>query len=323
MKTMRTLVAVAGLVGVMAPGGIGAQAPGITHYPLPSNVEYPEGIAHDPKSGAIYTGSAVTSLVFRMVPQVPPAKSGTIVSREGAALPVEPFPALLGMEFDAGRLWVAGGRTGRMAVIDAATGKVLKQFETPAKPAGLINDVAVINSSAYFTDSLRPTLWRVPVEGGKIGELEPWLQFEGSPLVYGEGANLNGIAATADGRDLIVVQMNKGLLFRITVADRKIAPIDLGGESLTTGDGLVLDGRTLYVVRQGEQEIVTIELAADLSKGRVLNRFKNPDLRWPATAVKVGDRLLVVNTQFNRRNTKDPATPFSIAGIPLSMLAGK
>ena len=60
--------------------------------------------------------------------------------------------------------------------------------------------------------------------------------------------------------------MNKGLLFRIGVEDKQIVPIDIGGESVATGDGLVLDGRTLYVVRQGEQEIVTIDLAADLSK---------------------------------------------------------
>jgi hypothetical protein len=44
---------------------------------------------------------------------------------------------------------------------------------------------------------------------------------------------------------------------------------------------------------------------------------------WPATAAKVGDRLLVVNTQFNKRNTKDPVLPFSIVGVPVSMLSGK
>jgi Cu-Zn family superoxide dismutase len=113
------------------------------------------------------------------------------------------------------------------------------------------------------------------------------------------------------------------LLFRIGVEDKQIVPIDIGGESVATGDGLVLDGRTLYVVRQGEQEIVTIDLAADLSKGRVVSRFKDPALAWPATAVKVGDRLLVVNTQFNRRGTKDPVLPFSIVGVPVALLSGK
>jgi hypothetical protein len=39
--------------------------------------------------------------------------------------------------------------------------------------------------------------------------------------------------------------------------------------------------------------------------------------------VKVGDRLLVVNTQFNVRNDKKETVPFTIAAVPLSRLAGK
>ncbi|MGH9372125.1 MAG: SMP-30/gluconolactonase/LRE family protein, partial [Vicinamibacterales bacterium] len=234
------------LLAMLTPAD--AQQPEITRYPLASNVTYPEGIAYDPKDGNIYTGSAATGLIFRMVPQVPSTKVGTIVAPEGAVLPGDPFPALLGMKVDgANRLWVAGGRTGKMAVVSTIRGNVLKRFDTPAEPAGLINDVVVTSSGAYFTDTLRPTLWRVPVEGDHIGELEPWLQFQGSPLEYTEGANLNGIAATPDGRNLIVVQMNKGLLFRISVADKRVTPIDTGGEALNTADGLVLDGRRLYV----------------------------------------------------------------------------
>ena len=308
---------------LLAPAAAYAQsAAGITQYPLPPDITYPEGIAYDAGQGVIYTGSAATGAIVRMTLA---SKETAVVSPVGALLPAEPFPALLGMKIDGGgRLWVAGGRTGRMAVIEARSGKLLKKFETAAPAASLINDVALAGGSAYFTDSLTPTLWRVSAKGNEIGDLEPWLTFAGSPLQYTTpGANLNGIAATPDGRHLLVVQMNKGLLFRITVADKRIDPIDVGGAALTAADGLVLDGRTLYVVRQGEQEIVTIELAQDLGSGRVVSRFKNAALLWPATAVKAGDRLLVVNTQFNKRTSKDPVQPFSIVSVPLSMLSGK
>jgi Cu-Zn family superoxide dismutase len=300
-----------------------AQKPGsITQHPLPADVTFPEGVAYDAKSGAIYTGSALTGAIVRMTLDGKPA---TVVAPAGATLATEPFPVLLGMKIDgAGRLWLAGGRTGQMAVIDAASGKLLKKFEVPNKGASLINDVVIVGQAAYFTDSLTPTLWRVTTTDNQIGDLEPWLQFAGTPLEYTTpGANLNGIAASADGRDLVVVQMNKGLLFRIGIGDKRVTPIDIGGESVATGDGLVLDGRTLYVVRQGEQEIVTIDLAADLSRGRVLSRFKDPALAWPATAARVGTQLLVVNTQFNKRASKDPVTPFSLVGVPLASLAGK
>ena len=305
---------------LLLPAAAHSQDAGLTTYPLPANVTFPEGVAYDAKTDALFTGSAATGNVIRLT-----LKQRQPSDVAAALLPIEPFPALLGMKVDdSGRLWLAGGRTGTMAVADAKTGALIKKFEVPAKGNSLINDVAVAGTTAYFTDSLTPTLWRVQAAGGKIGELEPWLQFAGTPLEYTTpGANLNGIAATADGRSLIVVQMNKGLLFRIDTADKKVTPIDIGGESVATGDGLVLDQRRLYVVRQGEQEIVTIDLAADLASGKVVSRFKDPALMWPATAVKVGDRLLVVNTQFNKRGSKDPVTPFSIVAVPISRLGGK
>jgi len=294
----------------------------ITQHPLPAEITFPEGVAYDSRAKVLYSGSAETAAVVRMSPD---GKDSTIIVKAGELWPAEPFPALLGMKVDdSERLWIAGGRTGRMAVLDTKTGQVIKKFETTKPANSLINDVVVASTAAYFTDSLTPTLWRVSITGGQVGTLEPWFQFAGGAIEYTTpGANLNGIAATSDGQTLIVVQMNKGLLFRITVKDKRIVPIDVGGDSLTAADGLVLDGRRLYVVRQGEQEIVTIDLVPDLSKGHVVSRFKEPALMWPATAAKVGGRLFVVNTQFNKRTTKDPVTPFSIVSVPVSLLAGK
>lgn len=312
-----TLVLASGALALQA-----RQAPEITRFELPADVTYPEGIAHDPKQGAVYTGSALTGNLVRLTLA---GKQIATVAPAGSLLATEPFPSLLGMKVDAlGRIWIAGGRTGQMGVVDPKTGKLLGKFEVPTPAGSLINDVVIAGGNAYFTDSLAPTLWRVTASGDRIGDLEPWLQFTGTPLEYTKpGANLNGIAATDNGRYLMVVQMNKGLLFRIGIEDKQVLPVDIGGESVATGDGLVLDGRTLYVVRQGEQEIVTIALAQDYASGKVVSRFKNPALAWPATAAKVGDRLLVVNTQFNRRTSKDPVLPFSIVSVPLSLLAGK
>jgi Cu-Zn family superoxide dismutase len=306
---------------MLALSGASAQRAAVTRVPLPDAITYPEGVAYDPGGTALDTGSAETGAVARVALG---SHQGTVVAPGGSVLPAEPFPALLGMKLDGkGRLWLAGGSTGRMAVIDAASGKVLAKFETPAPAKSLINDLAIVGQSAYFTDSLTPTLWRVTADGDRIGSLEPWLQFAGTPLQYTTpGANLNGIAATADGKHLIVVQMNKGLLFRIGIADRSVTPIDVGGEPLTAADGLVLDGNTLYVVRQADEEVVTVQLAPGLGTGRVVHRFKDPSLIAPATAVKVGDMLYVVNTQFNKRGDKSAARPFAITGIPVSLLKG-
>lgn len=319
---MRMTIATMTLAAALSLAAAHAWQAALTNYPLPADVTYPEGIAYDASGGQIYVGSAASGAIARLDAKAAGKGSGTVMARD--VVPGDPFPGVLGMTVDrGGRLWIAGDRSGRMVVLDAKSGKELKRFDTSAEPGGLINDVVVAGSAAYFTDTFRSVLWRVAVKGSEIGEVEPWLRFEKTPLEYGEGPNINGIAATPDGRHLIVVQMNKGLLFRIDVASKQIAPIDIAGEALNTADGLVLDGRTLYVVRQGEQEIVTIQLSDDLSKGKVVSRFKDAALLWPATAEKVGDELLVVNTQFNKRQTKDPVTPFSIVGVPLSRLSGK
>ncbi|MDB5453793.1 MAG: superoxide dismutase copper/zinc binding protein [Caulobacteraceae bacterium] len=145
----------------------------------------------------------------------------------------------------------------------------------------------------------------------------------GTPLAYAPGANLNGIVATADGKSLITVQMNKGLLFRIDIATRQVTPIDLKGETAPGADGLVLQGDTLYVIVQPQAEILTVKLAPDLAAGVVVARNKSAGLLWPANGAVVGEELLVVNTQFNKRAAGDPETPFTVQRIPLADLAGQ
>jgi Cu-Zn family superoxide dismutase len=289
---------------------------------LPPEVTFPEGIAHDPAAGTIYTASALTGTLVRVSLKT---HASEIVAPAGVLVPggvATTFPAVLGMKLDRDRrLWIAGGRSGKFFIVDSRGGKVIKQLEVPDPSKSLVNDVALVGTTGYFTDTRTPTLWRIEARGSEIGGLEPWLDFGGTPLQYYEGANLNGITATPDGQSLIVVQMGKGLLFRIDITSRKVAPIDTGGADLTGADGLVLDGRTLYVVRQTAVEIVTVQLSKDLTTATVVNRFTDPLLAWPATAVKVGDRLLVVNTQFNVRSDKKETLPFTVLSVPLSKLA--
>lgn len=297
-------------------------AAALESYNLPPGVTFPEGIAHDAATGTIYTASALTGTLVRVNLKT---RASEVVAPAGVLVPggvTTTFPAVLGMKLDRhNRLWISGGRSGKCFIVDARSGKVIKQFEVPDPSKSLVNDVALVGTTGYFTDTRTPTLWRIEANGNEIGSLEPWLDFRGTPLQYDDGANLNGIAATPDGQSLIVVQMGKGLLFRIDITSKKVSPIDTGGADLTGADGLVLDGRTLYVVRQTAVEIATVQLSQDLTKATVASRFKDPLLAWPATAVKVGDRLLVVNTQFNTRNEKKETLPFTVVSVPLSKLS--
>lgn len=288
-----------------------------TVLPLPEAAAYPEGVTVDPTSGAVYTNSASTGVVVRLDPETgATAVVGDPLNR-AEARPDKPMSVALGLKADGeGRLWVAGARTGSMHVVDIATGRRLARFTTPEGPS-LINDVALTWEAAYFTDTLRPVLWRVSRDAVTDTALEPWLSFEGTALRYGEEPNLNGIAATADGRYLIVVQMKAGRLFRIDTRTREVAAIDTAGVALAGGDGLVLDGRRLYVVRQWAGEVVALDLSPDFATATEVKRISPSELAWPATAAIRGDRLIVANSQLNRRDAGDPE-PFSLISIPLS-----
>lgn len=314
------LATTAALGALMLAGSAAAQ--GLATYSLPAEVRYPEGIARDPATGALYTAGTENGLLVRVDPA---SGRSTVVAPAGVVIPAgsTAFPGALGMKLDgAGRLWMALGRTNGMAVVDSATGRLIKRFET-RRQGGLINDAIITPGAVYFTDTFVPVLWRVPVTGSTIGELEPWLDLAGTPIQYGSDANLNGIAASPDGKTLIVVQMAKGLLFAIDVASKRVTPIDLKGETVEQADGLVLDGSTLYVVRQGAGEVVTVRLAPDLHSGTVISRFKDLALTWPATAVKAGEELVVVDTQFNKHDANNPTTPFKLVRVPLARLQGR
>ena len=110
------------------------------------------------------------------------------------------------------RLWVAGGATGAARVYDAESGALLASYQLVAPSAGFVNDVVVTQNAAYFTDSLNPVLYVLPIgRGGALGDAQI-LPFRGA-IQYSPGFNVNGIEASPDGRTLLVVQSNTGLLF--------------------------------------------------------------------------------------------------------------
>ena len=294
----------------------------VTTLTLPPDARFPEGIAYDRKTEMFYTANAETGAVIEVSRK---GDAQRVVIPAGVLAPsgTQTFPVALGMKLDAAnRLWIAGGRTGRMSVVDVQSGRLLKQVTAPGGAGSLINDVALVGGAAYFTDTRTPTLWRLAPEGNRIGELEAWTTFADTPIQYDGGNNLNGITVTPDGQFFIVVQMDKGLLFRIDIASQAIRAIDSTGIDLTGGDGLAMAGNTLYLVRQPAGEIVTLLMQADPPLVKVVNRFRDPALAWPATARLVEKSLMVVNSQFNRRATKTQSEPFTFANVPLSRLAG-
>ena len=190
MKTLAAAISAAVLAGP-------AMAQEARVYPLPDRAAYPEGITIAPDGRTAYLSSPNTGIVFAVdLPTGDVREIGDPLGRDPNA-PV--MSVTLGVKLDGqGRLWFAGARTGGMHVVDSRSGDLIAAFTTPDEPA-LINDLAIAGDGVYFTDTLRPYLWRVPLDDPQGGALEPWLAFDGTALEYGEEPNLNGIAATPDG----------------------------------------------------------------------------------------------------------------------------
>lgn len=316
MASIMKIVTLAAVAACMASAS--AAQENARQIPLPAEIQYPEGVAVSPVDGQIYVNAATTGLLARINPT---DGNGTVI-----ASPLDPAHATtegvkaLGLKVDQqNRVWVAGGATGTGYVVDTDSGEVLARFSTPAGTT-LINDVAVTDSGAYFTDTRRPVLWRASTRDVRDGALEPWIDLRNSPIPYGDGANLNGIAATADDRYLIVIHMSRGELFRIDTASKAITPIRVSGGPLDGGDGVLVSGQRLYVVRQPHQEIVSLQLSADLSEATVQKRITPPELTWPATAALTSQGLVIGNSQLNKRASDTPERPFTVAIVPLSLL---
>jgi len=310
------LAAVAVLTGTMGalagPGRPAGNRPSV--YTIPGDAVFPEGIALDQRSKDFFVSSTTDGTIFK----------GNV---DHAAL--APFAAggadgrttAIGLKVDGrGRLFVAGGGTGRAFVLDTKDGRTLKILDSnPGRSPTFINDVTLAPGFAYFTDSMRPVILRAATSGDTVGDFELWLDLTGTPFVYRSGYNANGIASFDGGRLLVVVQYNTGKLFRIDTRTKAVSEIDLGGETVTNGDGLVAHGSRLYVVRNASvKQISEVKLLHGKREGRVGATITSDEFMFPTTAARDGERLLVVNSQFDKRDGGGtPVLPFTVAAVPL------
>ena len=117
--------------------------------------------------------------------------------------------------------------------------------------------------------------------------------------------NLNGIVATANGKTLIAVQSFAKKLLTIDPKTGAAKTIDLGGYDLSNGDGLLLRGRTLYVVQNRDNKVAVFELSRDLTQATLLRTITDPALDVPTTIDNWGRRLYVVNARFGTTTPTD------------------
>ena len=264
--------------------------------PYPDVIQLPAGFRPEGleiKGNTFYVGSVASGAIYRGDLRT---GTGSVFIAGGAGRPAT------GVELAQHRLFVAGAGSGNAYVYDAHTGALLKTYAFGASPT-FVNDVVVTHDAAYFTDSLQPVIYRVPIgRHGALGDAQT-IKLGGDYVHVGGGAlNLNGVDATPNGKTLIAVQTTGGKLYRIDPQTGIAKLIDLGGESVPNGDGILLEGKTLYVVQNQLNQVAVIRLRRDFASGRVVTRLTDSDLVVPTTIDDHGKRLYTVNAKFGVPN---------------------
>jgi streptogramin lyase len=297
-------------LATFAPAAAAPQAPASGAQQsrvFPDRIELPNGFL--PEGIAIgaapfaWFGSRADGDIFQ----------ANLVTGAGKVISQGPGTPSVGLKVDhRGRLFVAGGNAGDGRVVSVRTGEILASYQFTDQTS-FVNDVVLTRDAAWFTDSSRAELYRLPL--GRHGGLPDEAQsvplrgdWEQTP-----GFNANGIAQTPDRRALLVVQSSTGLLFRVSASTGKAAQVDLGGTLLTAGDGLLVVGKTLYAVQNQLNEVAEIRLNRSGTSGTLVDTHTSPDFDIPTTVAAFGPWLYLPNARFNTPPTPD--TPYWVTRI--------
>jgi uncharacterized protein (TIGR02246 family) len=263
-------------------------------FKLPEKDLIPEGIAHDPKTGAFFVGSLAKNKIVR-VDKAGKASDFKTSGQDG-------LWAVIGMKVDPAirTLWACSAEGAQQAGAsglfryDLDTGKLLGKIILPDKPQPhLLNDLAFgAGGEVFITDS----------KAGVVQRLRPGK--DALEVLVGPGTFIypNGIAVSPDGEKLFVADFARHLSI-VDVATGQVRPLPHPETVNVVGiDGLYLHAGSLIAVQNGTgaARIMRFRLnaALDAIESEEVLESRNPLFETPTTGVVVGDSFFyIANSQ--------------------------
>lgn len=299
MKRLFTAFSIAALLAGTLVAGTALAA-----RPLPQTITLPdatsaEGIARGAGT-TFYAGEIFSGDIFRG-----DLRTGEVTRWLDA--PAGRQALGLRVDLEHGLLFVAGGFTGQGYVYDLATGATVASFQFGTPPGSIINDVIVAGGAAWFTDSVQPHLYRVPIhDDGTVGSFST-LVVTGPAGATPAGFNLNGIAATPDGSTLILAHSGNAAIYTVNPSTGASA---LLADELPNVDGILFEAGRIWAVQNFLNQITELRPSDDLSSATVEQVITDGAFQVPTTVARFGNVLAAVNSNFNTG-----APPFNVVVV--------
>lgn len=162
------------------------------------------------------------------------------------------------------------------------------------------NDVLVTENAVYCTDSISTTLYKIALQdnGRVFSSVPEKIEMTGFEMV--DGFNANGLVGDFDGKQLVIINITSGVLYLVDTETGAASPVSVQGEEqlFPDGDGLYMDGRTLYIMQNFSQKIAVVELSEDLTQGTFVKNLISDDFSIPTTVTGYGDCVYAINTRY-------------------------
>ncbi len=278
---------------------------------LPDSTLWPEGMDHDPRTGAFY----VASIRHRTIAEWRNGATRELLPRGSANL-----GAILAVRVDAARgvLWAttsgipqqanstpADTAVAALLRIRIADGSIEKRWNLPVASGGrVLGDVAIgPRGDVYLSDSQHPELYRLAPGADSLVAIR-------HPLFR----SLQGIAPASDASILYVADYSHGIL-RVNLTSHEVVRITDAPNSTSLGvDGLVWHRGALIAIQNGVAPARVMRFTLDaagtrFTRAEVLDR-NSAIADEPTIGTMVGDEFVyVANSQWEKHDAAGKPRP--------------
>jgi len=271
----------------------------------------PEGLVKG-RGHKAYAGSLLTGAIYE----------ADLVTGKGRLLIEQSDNAAVGLAYDrrSNFLFVAGGLSGHVTVYESEHGSMQGVFPL-SESDSFINDGIVTANAAYFTDSFAPVIYKLPLSRhGGLPETDAveTIALNGDfQFIPGE---FNGNGIESFHGYLVISHTANGNLYRVDPQTGETKKITITNGDATSGDGLWLHDRSLFVAQNFLNQISQLKLSTDGLSADIVHIITDPAFRVPTTITGFGKTLYTVNSRFDVAPPPFPGSPPADPGLTYNLV---